>query len=198
MTLVNTSLNEFKQGQDPYKTMGLGYPAQVKAWFDMWAPTADYKLVGKEIMVDGDLEFYSQNISELLDHMSIDGELIIINCPEFTKLPNQLTVQRLDLSDNRKINSLPNDLKCYGDIILSSSGITSLNDNMVITGDLMLIDTNITRLPKNLKVEGDLDLQSTIFQTWQELPDDLVVYGTLYLSQKKPKNIRYVEIDYYK
>ena len=58
----------------------------------------------------------------------------------------------IDLSGNKSITSLPDNLKVGGYLDLRGTGITALPDNLQVGGSLYLQGTGITALPDNLQV----------------------------------------------
>jgi len=48
---------EFKRGRDPKVVLGIGKAAQIKQWFEKWAPWVKYKIDDKlNIYVRGNLD----------------------------------------------------------------------------------------------------------------------------------------------
>lgn len=73
--------------------------------------------------------------------------------------------------------------------LYNNTKITSLPDNLVVGGSLSLVCSNVSSLPKNLVVGDSLDLR---FSKIKSLPDNLIVCGWLDLSNTEitslPKN----------
>lgn len=67
----------------------------------------------------------------------------------------------LNLFNNSKITSLPDNLKVEGSLYLGSTKITSLPNNLQVGGGLHLSYSQISSIPNNLQAEGDLTVSST-------------------------------------
>ena len=123
----------FKRGRNPKEVLGIGKRAQIKQWFEKWAPDAEYK-------IDDDFNIYVENY------------YLYLRNSKLTSLPDNLKSQGdLDLQ-NTNITSLPDNLKVGGYLNLNYTKITSLPDNLEVEGFLDIENTKITSLPDNLKV----------------------------------------------
>ena len=117
-----------------------------------------------------------------LIHEAIDTHPLLIN-DRMNKKPieQRIVSGNFDLSNNKKITSLPDSLKVRGNLDISRTKITSLPDNLFVGGALFLRHTNIESLPAGLHV-GFLDLSDTNVIS---LPDGLIVDGNLILIVSK-------------
>ena len=114
-----------------------------------------------KIVVKGNLNLRSTQITSLPDNLYVEGYLNLYNCKNLTSLPDNLHVK--------------DDLNLYG------TPIESLPDNLHVGGGLNLYGCkNLTSLPDNLHVEGSLYLANTPIKS---LPDNLVVKGTIYINR---------------
>jgi hypothetical protein len=104
MKLVSEHINEFKQGQDPYKTMGMGYTGRVNDWADQinnfYIQDGGYErpLTSKTMRFNKNsveifhpININGSNINWLPDNMTIHGFLDIENT-NITKLPINLKI----------------------------------------------------------------------------------------------------------
>ena len=127
---------EFQRGRDPKEVLGIGKVAQIKQWFEKWAPRVEYE-------IDDNFNIYVKEYLNLSD----------VN---ITSLPDNLEVERNLYLEDTNITSLPDDLKVGGYLDLRNTEITSLPDNLKVGGSLDIRNTLITSLPDDLEVKGEI------------------------------------------
>ena len=111
---------------------------------------------------------YLEDIRE----QEIPIEVKLSSPDQFPLTPEDLDVKGdLSLAFNKKITSLPDNLKVKGYLDLTSTTITSLPNNLQVEGSLYLSRTEISSLPKDLQVGNFFVLDKTplSFKTYDEI-----------------------------
>ena len=154
-----------------------------------------YEVGPKGILVHGDLRPWSPDVSELPDHLTITGSLMLTHA-QHLRLPANLAVYRdLDMSrsllpklpqglmvgrdlnmDQTQIEELPAELSVGRHIQLAQGQIRRLPEAFHVAGDLDLSLTGIETLPMGLRVGGQLNLRGTPIRT---LPPEMQVGGPI-------------------
>jgi hypothetical protein len=192
MKLVKESLNEFKQGGDPYRKMGIGSEALVDKWFkdqgyflrdtEYVIDNLDVKIKKDFILADwggfGHPQHFPQT-QNIPDNLIIPGTLGLQNCEGLTNLPNNLYVGgNVQISGCDKLINIPDSLKkINGDLILNSlNSLNSLPDYLDVKGHIQFIECpNLTSLPKRLIVGKTLAFHDCKGLT--NLPNNLRVHS---------------------
>lgn len=155
-----------------------------------------------ELKSKGDVIIVDDNQEVILPpNLTIQGNL---NCDwsNIYSLPDNLTVQGWASFDHCPLTSIPKDIKIGTDLYLNITSLSSLPDNLTIPGTLDISETYISQLPRNLHVHNlkMVGLESDSWEiTTMIIPKDLIVTGTLILSDRKtiiPKNNKINRIEY--
>jgi len=128
---------EFKRGQDPKRSMGIGKRALIKKWFD------DLDVGSEEYSIDDNFNIFFKRSLDLRN-------------TQITSLPDNLSIRGDLYLTNTLITSLPNNLSVRGFLDLTNTPITFLPDNLSVGGSLDLRNTPITSFPDNLAVSGNI------------------------------------------
>jgi len=162
----------------------------------------------KGLKVGGEL-FLSDidGISSIPDDLMVGKNLDISRCEKLTKLPNGLKVKgKLNLSNCTSLTLLPEGLDVGGDLNLGNcTNLIKLPEGLKVGGSLDLYKcANLISLPNGLKLGRNLGLGGCDSLTslpnglevtnldirscpkLTSLPEDLIVRGTLYLSERRP------------
>jgi hypothetical protein len=155
--VLKESLNEFKQGGDPYNKLGIGSRVMIDQWFETWASDVTYTVDDQlNIHVKGSLDLEDSKVTSLPDKLHVGGHLYL---------------------RDSKVTSLPDGLHIGLDLYIRGSKVTSLPDGLYVGGYLDLSGSRVTSLPDGLYVGGSLDLRGSKMTS---LPDDLVVKGKIH------------------
>lgn len=103
-------------------------------------------------IVHGDLDISRTNISKLPENIIV-GRNLIANDSLLETLPSGIRVGgSIDLSNCKKLKSLPEDMIVYGHLNLSGSSIHELPKHLKVGGILNLMSTSVNSLPEDLFV----------------------------------------------
>ena len=77
MKLVREHINErFEEESDPIEDMGIGARAQIRKWFEAWAPDVKYTIDNDlNISVEGSLDLRGTRITELPESLKVKGKI---------------------------------------------------------------------------------------------------------------------------
>lgn len=129
------------------------------------------------------LYLFQSEIDALPVHSSCWKELVLIDCPNIRRIPDDCTAVSGDLflEDCKNLESLPNIKSVYGNLNIARTSIRHLPENIIIGNDLEAFCSDIETLPKNVRIGGNICLSDC--KNLKSLPDGLVVNGDLDLSE---------------
>ena len=182
MKLVYESLNEFGKGKDPLSTLNIGREGSIRKFFrDLDVPDEDYNIT-ENAVIFGNLNLSNTDITEFPDENYIIDDLILEDCADLIKLPNDLQVSGwICLTGCIKLTEIPEELKVHTDLNLDECiNLTKLPENLTVGGWLDIRNCQaLTELPKGLKIKKTLVLKWTNIT---ELPEDLIVEGLIIID----------------
>ncbi len=129
MKLVREHI-EFKQGGNPYNTLGIGKRALMEKWFKDWAPDVYYTIGDSyHIVVDDNLDLHLSPVTHLPDNLEVVGWLDLRNNP-ISILPNNLTVHKILAIEHTNITMIPDSLNANEIWINQGMKITNLPNDI--------------------------------------------------------------------
>jgi len=113
-----------------------------------------------------------------------DGRILILNdivleYPEITELPENLTINGNLFIEATNIKYLPDSLEIHGSLFADKSSLLTL-PNIEWPHSVYINDTSIQSLPEYLSIGGSIDIQKSKFL--KKLPDDMKVRLSLDLT----------------